>query len=123
MAGAASGSFAVWPVRVCPSVTVSRLVPSRVIFASSPAWEAAVPWRMRLSFSSLGLLGDLFYGRGHNLAVTLLRRCYPWSGRLGEKPHPAPGGRPRGLREKSHEGAGGRRPRQARPGDRGRAAP
>ena len=44
MPGAASGSSAVAPEKVCPLVTVSRLVPSRAISASSAAWaEAARP--------------------------------------------------------------------------------
>ena len=37
--GAASGSSAGWPARFVPLVTVSRLVPSLAISASSPAWE------------------------------------------------------------------------------------
>ena len=41
MPGAASGSSAVAPVKVCPLVTVSRLVPSWLISASSAAWEEA----------------------------------------------------------------------------------
>ena len=41
MPGAAVGSRAVPPVNVCPSWTVSRLVPSLAISASSPAWEEA----------------------------------------------------------------------------------
>src|SRR6266446_827049 len=41
MPGAASGSSAVAPVRVCPLVTVSRLVPSAWILASSAAEEEA----------------------------------------------------------------------------------
>ena len=41
MPGAASGSSAVAPARVCPLVTVSRLVPSRAISFSSAAWEEA----------------------------------------------------------------------------------
>ena len=44
MPGAACGSSAVAPVRVCPLVTVSKLVPRRAISASSAAWaEAARP--------------------------------------------------------------------------------
>ena len=39
MPGAVVGSSAVWPVRVCPLATVSRLVPSRLISSSSPACE------------------------------------------------------------------------------------
>src|SRR5215469_14090110 len=39
MPGAAAVSSAVPPVRLCPLVTVSRLVPSLLISASSPAWE------------------------------------------------------------------------------------
>ncbi len=38
MPGAASGSAAVLPVKLWPFVTVSRLVPSWLISASSPAW-------------------------------------------------------------------------------------
>ena len=41
MPGAASGSSAVSPARVCPLVTVSRLVPSAWISASSAAEEEA----------------------------------------------------------------------------------
>ena len=39
IAGAVSGRVAAWPVSVVPLVTVSRLVPSWLISASSPAWE------------------------------------------------------------------------------------
>ena len=39
--GAAAGSSAVAPARVCPLVTVSRLVPSWEISLSSAAWEEA----------------------------------------------------------------------------------
>jgi hypothetical protein len=39
MPGAATGSSAAPPVKVCPLVTVSRLVPSWAISASSAAWE------------------------------------------------------------------------------------
>ena len=39
MPGAATGSSAVSPPRVCPLATVSRLVPSLLISFSSPAWE------------------------------------------------------------------------------------
>ena len=38
IAGAASGNSAVWPKKVWPFATVSRLVPSLSISASSPAW-------------------------------------------------------------------------------------
>ena len=41
MPGAATGSSAVAPEKVCPLVTVSRLVPSLAISPSSPAWEEA----------------------------------------------------------------------------------
>jgi hypothetical protein len=41
MPGAAVGSLAVAPEKVCPLVTVSRLVPSRAISLSSAAWEEA----------------------------------------------------------------------------------
>ena len=41
MPGAATGSSAVAPEKVCPLVTVSRLVPRRAISASSAAWEEA----------------------------------------------------------------------------------
>ena len=41
MPGAAAGSSAFWPVKVCPLVTVSRLVPSCWISASSAAEEEA----------------------------------------------------------------------------------
>ena len=41
MPGAARGSSAVPPVKVCPLVTVSRLVPRPAISASSAAWEEA----------------------------------------------------------------------------------
>ena len=41
MPGAATGSSAVAPEKVCPLVTVSRLVPRRLISASSAAWEEA----------------------------------------------------------------------------------
>ena len=41
MPGAATGSSATVPVRVCPFVTVSRLVPSAWISASNAAWEEA----------------------------------------------------------------------------------
>src|SRR5260370_735795 len=41
MPGAAAGSSAVPPEKVCPLVTVSRLVPSAWISASSVAWEEA----------------------------------------------------------------------------------
>ena len=41
MPGAASGSSAMLPVKLCPFCTVSRLVPSWAISASSPAWEEA----------------------------------------------------------------------------------
>src|SRR5437762_1574139 len=39
MPGAAVGSSAVSPPRVCPLATVRRLVPSWLISFSSPAWE------------------------------------------------------------------------------------
>ena len=41
MPGAASGSSAMSPLKPCPFCTVSRLVPSWAISASSPAWEEA----------------------------------------------------------------------------------
>src|SRR5262245_46838206 len=37
--GAARGNSALLPKNVCPAVTVSRLVPSLSISASSPAWD------------------------------------------------------------------------------------
>src|SRR6266704_1560708 len=67
------------------------------------------------------------YGSGHNTAVTLLRRCYPWPGMLGIS-GPSPADRDRGRVSgpgagKCDEGAGDRGPRQAGAGDCGRAAP
>src|SRR5580704_12180930 len=45
MPGAAAGSSAFWPSRVCPLVTVSRLVPSWLISFSSAAEEEAARLR------------------------------------------------------------------------------
>jgi hypothetical protein len=79
MPGAVTGSLAVAPVKVCPLVTVSRLVPRRAIWFSSAAWEeAARPRTATIAATPIAMPSADSPARSLRVRSPMLARAAMW---------------------------------------------